>query len=121
MTACDALIFTSLHEGSPNVVKEALACGLPVVSVDVGDVRERLAGVDGCEVCPDDCPGVLAAALNRVLDHGRLAGAADLVADLDEARLAARVIAIYERITGRRDHGGDGPGSPIGAAAGDRR
>src|SRR4030065_378658 len=38
LNACDCLLMTSNQEGSPNIVKEALACNLPVISIDVGDV-----------------------------------------------------------------------------------
>ena len=48
LNASDVVLLTSLHEGSPNIIKEALACDLPVVSVDVGDVQERIQGVEGC-------------------------------------------------------------------------
>jgi len=48
LNACDVLLLTSLHEGSPMIVKEALACNIPVVSGDVGDVRERIEGINGC-------------------------------------------------------------------------
>jgi glutamine amidotransferase len=48
MNAADVLLLTSDHEGSPNVVKEALGCNRPVVSVDVGDVRERIQSIEGC-------------------------------------------------------------------------
>ena len=41
LNASDALLLTSIREGSPTIVKEALARNLPIVSVDVGDVRER--------------------------------------------------------------------------------
>jgi glycosyltransferase involved in cell wall biosynthesis len=97
MSACDALVLTSVHEGSPNVVKEALACDLPVVSVPVGDVPERLRGVEGCEVCADDRPETIAAALERVLRRGgRVAGRA-AVQHLDERLLAQQMIQVYRR------------------------
>lgn len=95
MNACDALVFTSLQEGSPNAVKEALACDLPVVSVQVGDVAQRLAGVEGCELCPDDHVDTIAAALERVLRRGGRVNGRAAVAALDERVLTQRVIGIY--------------------------
>lgn len=68
MNASNVLLLTSLHEGSPTVVKEALACNVPVVSVDVGDVRERLAGIQGCYLSAPDATS-LAHKLMRVKEH----------------------------------------------------
>ena len=101
MNACDALVFTSLQEGSPNAVKEALACDLPVVSVRVGDVPERLQDVAGCELCADDRPETIAAALERVLCRGGRAAGHAAVAHLDERRQAQRVIEVYRRAIAR--------------------
>lgn len=99
MNACDALVFTSLREGSPNAVKEALACDLPVVSVAVADVAERLQGVAGCEVCSDERPETIAAALQRSLAREARAPGRQAVRQLDERVLAERVIAIYRSVT----------------------
>jgi teichuronic acid biosynthesis glycosyltransferase TuaC len=95
MSGCDALVFTSSQEGSPNVVKEALACNLPVVSVPVGDVGERLRGISGCELCEDERPETIAAAIERVLRSGRRCEGRAAVASLDERLITERVIAIY--------------------------
>src|SRR5262249_37900289 len=57
LNASDVLLLTSLHEGSPTIIKETLACDRPVVSVDVGDVHERIQRVEGCYLAlpnPDD-------------------------------------------------------------------
>lgn len=104
MNACDALIVTSSSEGSPNVVKEALACNLPIVSTDVGDVRERIGGVEGCIVCGDDRPKTIASALKTVLDRGGRIDGRGTVLDLDERLVTQKVIAVYEAaIAGRRN------------------
>lgn len=100
MNACDVLVFTSIQEGSPNVVKEALACELPVVSVEVGDVAERLHGVANCEVTADDRPETIAAALERVLRRGGRCDGRQAVAHLAEEALTQQVIGIYHSVLG---------------------
>jgi glycosyltransferase involved in cell wall biosynthesis len=98
MNACDALVLTSMQEGSPNSVKEALACNLPVVSVPVGDVALRLRGLPGCELCPDDRVETIAAALERVLRRGERVEGRSAVRNLDERLLTRQLIGIYESV-----------------------
>ncbi len=64
LRAADVLLHTSCSEGSPNVIKEAIACGLPVVSTAVGDVAELLRAVEPFGVC-EDRPEALGQALQR--------------------------------------------------------
>lgn len=103
MHACDVLVVTSLQEGSPTIVKEALACRLPVVSVVVGDVVERLSGIEGCEVVSDHEPATIAAALARTLVRGERVDSRDAVAQLDEKVLAGRLIGIYKSVLASRE------------------
>jgi len=51
-SASDVLIVVSEHEGSPNAVKEALSSGLPVISLEVGDVKQQLQGVPDSYTLP---------------------------------------------------------------------
>jgi teichuronic acid biosynthesis glycosyltransferase TuaC len=101
MNACDVLVFTSMQEGSPNVVKEALACNLPVVSVQVGDVPERLRDVEGCELCANDEPATIAAALERVLARGQRVDGQSAVRHLDEGLLTEQVLQVYRSVLRR--------------------
>ena len=97
MNACNALLVVSFHEGGPVVVKEALACNLPVVSTDVGDVRERISSIDGCFVCDNDKPETIALALKQVLVMEKRIKGRETISDLDENLLVQKILAVYEK------------------------
>lgn len=97
MSACDCLILTSAVEGSPNVVKEALMCDLPVVSVVVGDTRELLDGIEDSHVC-DATPEALADGLVAVLDPPRRSNGRAASQHLTVDAIARRVERIYESV-----------------------
>jgi glycosyltransferase involved in cell wall biosynthesis len=99
MNASDCLLHTSASEGSPNVVKEALACNLPVVATPAGDIRDLLSGVTDSYVCAP-IVGELADALVRCLDPPRRSNGREFTDFLDEGLIAERVAAVYERVSG---------------------
>lgn len=97
--AANCMLLTSDSEGSPNVVKEALMSGVPVVSVDVGDVRAWLDRVSGCTIAQRDAEA-LAVALARTLDCDTRVDPAPLLPDLDRRTVARRLLAVYEAVAG---------------------
>ena len=100
MYNCDALLMTSKTEGSPQVIKEALACGCPIVSVDVGDVAERTEGVEGCFVVKSREPREIAEALKKALVFkGRTNGRDKIIEfGLTNEQVAKRIMDIYNSI-----------------------
>lgn len=94
-----ALLVTSFYEGGPLIVKEAMACGCPVVSVDVGDVAERLNGLEGCYVSKTRNVDELAAMLRHAVRFGRTNGREYILRDgLDNRQIAQKLIAIYSQV-----------------------
>jgi len=100
LCAADVMLLTSLAEGSPQVIKEAMACGCPIVSVDVGDVQERLRGLEGCYVARTREPQELYECLRKAMSYeGRTEGRNRIMADgLDNRIIAQHIIEIYERV-----------------------
>jgi teichuronic acid biosynthesis glycosyltransferase TuaC len=97
MYAADLLMLTSVSEGSPNVIKEAMAAGCPIVTTDVGDVRDLLNKVEGTFVMNTFGAEEGASLINKALYfNGRTNGRAKLVElQLDSKTIAQKIIKIY--------------------------
>ncbi len=98
LNAASAILLTSAHEASPVIVKEALACNVPVVSVDVGDVRERIEGIEGSFIATP-APEDLADKLERALARSEPIAGRERMAELSLERVAAQVKQIYALLT----------------------
>lgn len=91
--AADCLLLTSDQEGSPNAVKEALCCDLPVVSVDVGDVRRWIEASPGSVLVATTVEGI-AAGLERALSDAATDGRR-VREELSAERITGRLIDVY--------------------------
>lgn len=101
-SAADVLILTSLYEGSPNVIKEAMACNLPIVATDVGDVKWIIQNTDGCYITntePEDAADKLRMAIRYGREKGRTNGRERIKEiGLDSKSVAQKIISIYDKL-----------------------
>jgi teichuronic acid biosynthesis glycosyltransferase TuaC len=101
-SAADLLLLTSYHEGSPNVIKEAMACNCPIVSTDVGDVSWIIGETKGCFITSFEIEDV-AEKIKMALDYstvkGRTNGRVRIIElGVDSNSVAKRIINIYEKL-----------------------
>jgi teichuronic acid biosynthesis glycosyltransferase TuaC len=102
MSACDALIFPSFQEGSPNIVKQAMACNLPIVSTDVGDVRQIIGSTQDCYLCNPSVPE-FAARIREILVHRKRTNGREHIRHLESSAVAQKVIEVYEEVLRRQN------------------
>ena len=100
LNASDVFVFASETEGSPVVIKEAMACDLPIVSVDVGDVAEVIGNTEQCCVCERTAQSIAEHAL-RVLDSGCRSNGWSAIQGLSNAVIAERLVGIYKQVLSR--------------------
>lgn len=93
MNASDALLVTSERESGPMVVKEAAACDLPIVSTDVGFVRDVLKDVSNCYI--GESADSLACCLDSALERGERADSRGIIDGLGLDEMADRLLTLY--------------------------
>ena len=97
LNACNLLLLTSKSEGSPQVIKEALACNCPIVATDVGDIQELIDGTEGCYLTsfnPDD----IAEKIKLALQFDRTKIASERIKNFDNKIIAKKVYDIYQKV-----------------------
>jgi teichuronic acid biosynthesis glycosyltransferase TuaC len=96
-SAADVLLLTSVYEGSVNVVKEGMACNIPIVSTDVGDIKENISSVSGCFIC-NATYVELAEGLKKALMFSARTNGRDRILELglNSDTVAKKLIGIYE-------------------------
>jgi glycosyltransferase involved in cell wall biosynthesis len=103
MNAVDVALMTSFTEGSPQFIKEAMACNCPIVSVQVGDVPEVIANLEGCYISTYD-PKDVAGKLNLAIDFAKRTDGRKRIIELklDTENVAKRILGIYKNIVTKR-------------------
>jgi teichuronic acid biosynthesis glycosyltransferase TuaC len=94
MSACNVMVLASNYEGSPVALREAMACNLPIVSVDAGDVRQIIENTEGCYLCKRE-PSDIAEKLGLALERGSRTDGVRIVRQADAAWGADQVVRVY--------------------------
>jgi glycosyltransferase involved in cell wall biosynthesis len=102
MSACDVLVFPSYQEGSPNIIKQAMACNLPIVSTDVGDIRQVIGKTKDCYICPPD-GRKFASVMREILSRRPRTEGRAQVRHLDLESVSGKIIGVYEQVLKNRE------------------
>jgi len=94
--AANVVLLSSLWEGSPNVIKEAMACNRPIVATDVGDIKWLLGDSMGCYLAKFDTMDYAKKIQNALTFGKRTNGKERMIQlQLDSKSVAKKIINIY--------------------------
>ncbi len=103
LSGADCLLLTSDYEGSPNIIKEALACNLPIVSVDVGDVRERLEGIIPSRIVARD-PETIGIAAAEIVTSAKRSSGREHVRNISAIAVYNKILKVYRLVVEDSGH-----------------
>lgn len=95
--SADVLLLTSLSEGSPNVLKEAMACNTPIVSVNVGDAKDILSDTDGTYICNHEYIEV-SRKISEAIKFSKRTNGREAIKHLDNKIISEKIINLYDSV-----------------------
>lgn len=97
MNAVDAVLLTSFTEGSPQFIKEAMACNTPIISTNVGDVAEIIKDIDGCYLT-NNRPEDVASNIQKALKFNNKTNGRNNISRFDNSTIADKIVKLYNSI-----------------------
>lgn len=98
--SCDMVLCTSVYEGWPNSIKEALACNLPFVSTDVSDLSEISKNESSCRICPPDAK-ILADNICEVLSTSGTIDLRPYIKEMDVPLISLKLVELYQDLVSK--------------------
>jgi N-acetyl sugar amidotransferase len=96
LNAVDVLLLTSPYEGSPQVIKEGMACNCPIVSTNAGDVKEIINKTDYCFIS-EGVPGEIAEKVSLIINHKVRTEGRKSITSFDNKTIASKILNIYRK------------------------
>lgn len=97
LNGAELLLMTSFSEGSPQIIKEAMACNCPIVAMDVGDVRQVIGETVGCFITSFD-PEDVASKIKLALAFGKRTDGREKIGWLDNRHIAQQIEKVYKSV-----------------------
>jgi teichuronic acid biosynthesis glycosyltransferase TuaC len=97
MNIVDVCVMTSFTEGSPQFIKEAMACNCPIVSTDVGDVKEVIGNTFGCYITSNKESDV-ARKITKALSYRNKTTGRTSISHFDNITISKKIIQIYKKV-----------------------
>ena len=90
---------TSINEGSPMMIKEALACNRPIISTNVGDVSEIINRLDNCYVIDNESPHIFAKVIKKCIENNKVPNGRERIKENYSLEVATnRIINLYRSL-----------------------
>lgn len=97
LNASELLLLTSISEGSPQVIKEAMSCNCPIVTTDVGDIRQIISETAGCYITSFN-PSDVADKIKLALQFHKRTNGREVIKHLDNQIIAKKIVDIYQTV-----------------------
>ena len=97
LNACDLILLPSISEGSPQVIKEAMACNCPIVATDVGEIRDIISDAEGCYLTSFE-PKDVSNNIKLALEYGKRTNGREKIKRFDNNLIAEIISSVYKEV-----------------------